>query len=161
TTMLFAAVSAIDLAQESEDIPGRIELNDLATFGSPVNNPLAAVPAPDGKTLYVVLAGSNVVEVIDISDPTLPRLRKFLPAGQNLRGMALSSDGRRGYVMSYLSRSIAVLDLERLELIAQVPVTDETLDATVLRGKLLFNSAVDPRMTQGSWFSCASCHLDG
>jgi YVTN family beta-propeller protein len=161
TTTVFAAISVLDLTADSEDVAARLLLNDQDVFGSPVNNPVATVPAPDGKTLYVVLAGSNLVEIVDIADPRQPRLVKFLPAGNNPRGIAVSSDGRRAYVMSYLSRAVTVLDLERHELIAEVPVTTETLDPAVLRGKLLFNSAADPRMARVSWMSCASCHADG
>lgn len=158
TTTVFAAVSAIDRVKGTEDSAARLSLNDEQVFGSPVNNPVAAIPSPDGKTLYVVLAGSNLIEIVDISDPYRPRLIKFLPAGQNPRGMAVSADGRRGYVMSYLARSVTVLDLAQQVWVAEVPVTAETLDAEVLRGKILFNTAVDPRLARASWISCASCH---
>lgn len=160
TNIVFAAVSALDLTLSTEDSAARLLLNDQEIFGSPVNNPVAAIPAPDGKTLYVVLAGSDLVEVVDVSDPTQPRLVKFLPTGSNPRGLALSLDGRRGYVMNYLSRSVTVLDLERLELITQIPVTTETLEPEVLRGKVLFNNATNPKLSQGGWISCASCHPD-
>lgn len=161
TTTIFAAVSTLDLTQPQEDVAAHLPLNDQTIFGSPVNNPVAAVPAADGRTLYVVLAGSNLVEVIDISQPSQPYLVKFLPVGLNPRGMALSGDGRFGYVMNYLSRSITVLNLEHLTWVAEIPVTAETLPAEVLQGKILFNNAADPRLSQGSWISCASCHPDG
>jgi YVTN family beta-propeller protein len=161
TTKVFAAVSELDLAQDQEELQALISLNDQQTFGSPVNNPVEAVPSPDGSTLFVVLAGSNLVEVIDVSTVGQPRLVRFLPTGSNPRGMSVSQDGRRGYVMNYLSRSVTVLDLEQLALIAEIPVTGETLDPQVLKGKILFNNATDPRLSQGSWTSCASCHPDG
>ncbi len=161
TTTVFAAVSAIDLSREAEATDERLLLNDQDVFGSPVNNPAAAIPSPDGQTLYIVLAGSNLVEVVDVADPAQPLLVKFLPAGRNPRGMALSADGRRGYVMSYLSRSVTILDLANLAWLAEVPATEETLAANVLRGKMLFNDATDPRLSRGSWISCASCHPDG
>src|SRR5690606_28764711 len=31
----------------------------------------------------------------------------------------------------------------------------------VLRGKVLFNNANDPRLSRNGWVSCATCHLDG
>ena len=117
--------------------------------------------APDRKTLYIVLAGSDLVEVVDIAIPERPRLVKFLATGKNPRGMTISADGRRGFVMNYLSRSVTVLDLDTLVVLAEVTVTGETLDPQLLRGKVLFNSAADPRMARGSWTSCASCHADG
>jgi cytochrome c peroxidase len=100
------------------------------------------------------------VEILDIRDPYEPRLVKFLPAGQNPRGMAVSADGRYGYVMSYLARSLTVLDLVQQTWVAEVAVTTETLDAAILRGKILFNTATDPRLSRASWISCASCHPD-
>jgi hypothetical protein len=161
TTTVFAAVSVLNLAQGVEEVAAHLPLNDQEIFGSPVNNPVAVLPAPDGQTLYIVLAGSNLVEVVDISAPTEPRLVMFLPVGQNPRGMALSRDGRYGYIMNYLSRSITVLDLDALAWVTETPVTAETLPADVLQGKILFNNATDPRLSQGSWISCASCHPDG
>lgn len=161
TTTVFAAVSALDLATNEEDSAAFLPLNDQEIFGSPVNNPVATAPSPDGKTLYIVLAGSNLVEVVDITLPHRPRLVRFLPTGSNPRGIALSADGRWGYVMSYLSRTITVLDLDHLERLTDIPVTTETLDPVVLRGKILFNNASEPRLSQASWLSCASCHTDG
>jgi YVTN family beta-propeller protein len=161
TTTVFAAVSALDLTRNDEDVSAQLALNDLQTFGSPVNNPVASIPAPDGLTVYVVLAGSDVVEIVDVSTPTQPRLVGFLPAGHNPRGMALSRDGHWGFVMSYLSRTVTVLDLRQRTVTASVPVTAETLDPALLRGKILFNTAADPRLTRGGWIACASCHIDG
>ena len=161
TTTVFAAVAAVDTTIHTEDRSGYLPLNDETIFGSPVNNPVAAIPAWDGETLYVVLAGSDLVEVIDIGAPQQPRLEKFLPVGKNPRGLALSADGRRGYVMNYLSRSVTVLDLVNLDVEGEIVTTEETLDADILRGKVLFHNAFDPRLSRGSWISCASCHPDG
>jgi hypothetical protein len=161
TTTVFAAVDTVDLTGEAEVSDKRLLLNDQEVFGSPVNNPVAAIPAPDGKRLYIVLAGSNLVEIVDLAEAQQPRLLKFLPTGLNPRGMAVSADGQRGYVMNYLSRSISVLDLTQQQVLAEISTTTEALPADLLRGKILFNSAADPRLTQGSWLSCASCHPDG
>ncbi len=91
TTTVFAAVSTLDLAHQRENIAARVALNDIETFGSPVNNPVAVAPSPDGKRLYVVLAGSNLVEVVDIADPTQPMLYKFLATGDNPRAASPSA----------------------------------------------------------------------
>ena len=128
--------------------------------GEPLQAPLLA-PLGDPDLDPPVLAGSNLVEVVDVSVLDQPRLVKFLPTGKNPRGLALSRDGQRGYVMNYLSRSVTVLDLERLEPIAEVLVTSEPLAPDVLQGKILFNYAADPRLSTQSWISCASCHPDG
>ena len=161
TQTVFAAVSTLDLTEFSEDRQAALPLNDQDIFGSPVNNPMAAVPSPDGKRLYVVLAGSDLVEVVDISNPHSPVLIGFIPVASNPRGIAISADGKRGYVMNYLARSVTVLNLETLTAVDEVVVTDEVLDADVLLGKLLFHNAVNPKLSRGSWISCASCHFDG
>lgn len=161
TTTVFAAVSVLDLLHGAENTQADLPLNDQEIFGSPVNNPIATVPSADNRRLYIVLAGSDLVEVVDISEPEQPRLVKFLPVGKNPRGMAISRDGQFGYVMSYLSRSLSVLDLEKLARVAEIPLTAEALAPDVLTGKILFNNAANPRLSQGSWISCASCHPEG
>lgn len=161
TSTLFASVATLDLIDRQQVISDSLPLNDQEIFGSPVNNPLAVLPSPTGDRLYVVLAGSDLIEVIDITTPNQPRLLKFLPTGSNPRGLALSSDGRHGYVMNYLARSVTLLDLEQLTVLGSVKVTAETLSPSLLRGKLLFNNAVNPKLSHGGWISCASCHPDG
>jgi YVTN family beta-propeller protein len=161
TTTVFAAVLSLDLAAPGEETAAFVPLNDLEIFGSPVNNPAMAVPSPDGQRLYVVLSGSDLVEVVDVSAPQQPQLVKFLATGQNPQGMALNADGSRGFVMNYLSRSLTVVDLAQLAVVAEVSTTAETLAPEILRGKILFNTARDTRLAQGSWVSCASCHFDG
>lgn len=72
--------------------------------------------------------------------------------------------------MNYLSRDVSVLDLGDgrdpaaplgLREIGRIPLVAETLPADVLRGKVLFNNANDPRLSRNGWLSCATCHLDG
>jgi YVTN family beta-propeller protein len=161
TTTVFASVAALDLAANREAPQNSLPLNDQDIFGSPVNNPMAAIPSMDGQTLYVVLGGSDLVEVVDISHPGQPRLVGFLPAGHNPRGLALSPDGHRAYVMNYLSRTLSILDLDSLLVVKEVRVTQEALSPEILAGKIYFNNASNPRLSQGSWISCASCHPDG
>lgn len=161
TTRIFAAVSVVDTTTNQEEAAAYLPLNDQEIFGSPVNNPVAAIPAPDGQRLYVVLAGSDLVEVVDITDPYAPALEKFIAVGKNPRGMAIDPAGQRGFVMNYLSRSVSVIDLETGTPLGEISTTAETLPLDVLQGKILFNNAVNPKLSQGSWISCASCHPDG
>ncbi len=161
TTRVFAAVSVLNITNQTEDMAAYLPLNDQTIFGSPVNNPVAAIPSPDGKNLYIVLAGSDLVEVIDIADPNQPKLKKFVAVGTNPRCMVLNQTGTQGYVMNYLSRSVSVLDLTTIDVTAVITTTAERLAPDVLHGKILFNNAVNPKLSQGSWISCASCHPDG
>ncbi|MEM8861061.1 MAG: hypothetical protein AAGD96_22280, partial [Chloroflexota bacterium] len=161
TNVVFAAVSMLDISEQQENKSAYLPLNDQDIFGSPINNPVAATVSGNGETLYVVSAGSDLVEAIDVSDPEDPSLIGFLATGTNPRGMTLSPDRKRGYVMNYLSRSVSILDLENFVPITDISVTDEPLSADMLRGKILFNTAKDPKMSNASWVSCASCHPDG
>jgi YVTN family beta-propeller protein len=161
TSIIFAAVSLLDLDAQAENSSAFLPLNDQEVFGSPINNPVAAVASNDGNTLFVVSAGSDLIEAIDVSEPTQPKLIRFLPTGINPRGMVLSANGSRGYVMNYLSRSVSVLDLENFSPISEIKVTDESLSAEHLQGKILFNTAKIPKMSNASWISCASCHPNG
>ncbi len=165
-TTVSGGVSAVDLASLAELPARRLNLNDPG-FSTPTNFPRAIAATADGQLLLVVLAGTDAVMGIDISSPASARLAGFWPTGANPRGIVLSPDGQRAYVMSYLARAVSVLDLldpgrldSHVEL-ARVPVTQETLDGELLRGQMLFNSARDPRMSRNGWMSCASCHPDG
>jgi cytochrome c peroxidase len=63
-----------------------------------------------------------------------------------------------------LSRDVSVLDLKnevsRTEL-KRIKVALESLEPAVLRGKVLFHKANDPRLSHLGWISCATCHFDG
>ena len=158
-----AALSAVDLATGAEVPERRIHLNDTA-FSTPVNSPRAVALSPDGLRAYVVLAGSDAVMGIDLAAPGRPRLLGFWPTGRNPRGIVLDRGGARAYVMNYLSRDVSVLDLadvDRRPVLATVAVAPETLAPQLLRGKILFHKANDPRISHLGWLSCGSCHLDG
>lgn len=155
------ALSRVELG---DGIPSlRQHLNDEA-FSTPTNGPTAVALGPDGRTAYVVLAGSDAVMGVDLRDPLAPVLLGFWPTGSNPRGIVLSRDGSRAYVSNFLSRDVSVLDLvdvaARRE-VARVTVTPETLSPTLLRGKVLFHLAADPRLSQLGWIACASCHPGG
>lgn len=157
------AVSTVSLTTEQEVSERRIHLNE-STFSTPVNFPRAIALSPDGTTAYVVLAGSDAVMGIDLTTPEKANLLGFWGTGKNPRGIVLNREGSRAYVMNYLSRDVSVLDLtdtSKRPVIATVSVTTETLEPDLLRGKILFNNANDPRMSHLGWMSCASCHFDG
>lgn len=164
-----AAVSSVPVVGQPSATAGgdhprlRLHLND-ESFSTPVNHPSAIALANDGRTAYVVLGGSDAVMGIDLAGTGGPQLIGFWPAGSNPRGIVLSRDGERAYVMNFLSRDVSVLDLEdraaRQET-ARVQVVDETLTSELLAGKVLFHNASSARISQLGWIACASCHLGG
>ena len=167
-TTVSAALTPITLDTANVRLGERIHLND-SDFSTPVNFPRAVALSPDGLRAYVVLAGSDAVMGIDLSEPTEPTLVGFwpfgtVPGGSSPRGLVISRDGTRGYLMNYLSRDVSVLDLAdeqaRREL-SRVSVAPETLSQALLRGKVMFNNASDPRLSHLGWINCSSCHPDG
>ena len=99
--------------------------------------------------------------------------------GKNPRGIVLNSSDTRAYVMDFLSRDIAIVDVSGndptlYKTLARIPSADlpaaNTDAATVQRGKYLFNSAIGPegtqpnsvrpsgRMSDTGWGTCYSCH---
>jgi mono/diheme cytochrome c family protein len=144
-------------------LPLRLHIND-SDFSTPVNFPRAVAVTPDGRRAFLVLAGSDAVMGIDLSSSEKPKLLGFWPTGKHPRGIVLDREGIRAYVMNYLSRDVSVLevaDTVRRRELARIPVVGETLDAEMIRGKILFNNASDPRLSHLGWISCASCHPDG
>jgi YVTN family beta-propeller protein len=102
--------------------------------------------------------------------------------GKNPRGVVINSTDTRAYVMDFVSRDVAVVDisgndpslyrtLTRIQS-AALPAAGTT-GAIVLRGKQLFNSAIGPegalanstrpagRMSDTGWGTCYSCHPNG
>lgn len=163
SSLMSGGISTISISATQECFTCRIDTND-SDFSTPVNFPRAIAVTADGQKAYVVLAGSDVVMGINLSDPETPKLIGFWAVGNNPRGIVLDQEGTRAYVMNYLSRDVSVLDLtntvSRPEL-ARIRSTPETLVPELLRGKILFNNASDPRMSRIGWMSCASCHPDG
>lgn len=162
-TTVSGGLSAVDLESAAPLAERSLHHND-PKFSTPVNFPRALAASPDGDTLYLALAGSDALMGVDISAPAAPKLLGFWPTGRNPRGVVIAPDGLTAYVMNYLSRDVSTLDLSdtgRRRELARVAVAPETLPAELLRGKVLFNNANDPRLSLNGWFSCASCHLDG
>jgi len=102
--------------------------------------------------------------------------------GKNPRGVVLNSTDTRAYVMDFLSRDIAVVDISgddpgQYKTLARIASADlpeaGSVAAIVQRGKQLFNSAIGPegeqdnsrrpagRMSDFGWGTCYSCHPQG
>jgi YVTN family beta-propeller protein len=121
---------------------------------------------------------------IELKDPQ--EIRQSDPqdviGGKNPRGIVLNSRDTRAYVMDFVSRDVAVVDISNYDpskyaTLARIPSASlpaaGTVDATVLRGKQLFNTAIGPegaapnslrpagRMSDTGWGSCYSCHVNG
>ncbi len=154
-TTVFPVVSKLDLAERISLDAGRIALDAI---GRPANNPWDAVVSADGRHLYVVNAGSDDVQVIDLQDG---RSLAQTDVGKNPRGIVLSADGRRAYVHNALSNDVSRIGTASLLELNRVKLTRNGTSREIQLGKTLFHSARSRSMALDRWISCASCHPDG
>ena len=89
-------LAVIDLLGVPRVIDGiQLRLFDKAPYGT---QPDAIVRSPDGKRLYVALAGMNAVAVIDSSNPRKLHRLGLVPTGWYPAALAISPNGRYLYV---------------------------------------------------------------
>src|SRR3989442_4761789 len=69
----------------------------LAPHAPRGSDPNALALSPDGRTLYVAMAGSNAVAVVRLGAKGM-RVAGLIPAGGYPTGVAASGDGRTLYV---------------------------------------------------------------
>ena len=172
-------------------------------------NPFAVAFKRKSAEGFVALAATNRLLRLEVNDDGVPTINPPLNAqdlgnivrielkdpveiaqadpqdaigGKNPRGIVLNSKDTRAYVMDFVSRDIAIVDisgddpttyatLARIQS-ADLPAPGST-EAIVQRGKQLFNTAIGPegaadnssrpagRMSDFGWGACYSCHVNG
>ncbi len=152
-----AVVSFVDWPGGVEDFGARKQFDDRGLAS-------AGVYSSRGDFLFLAMRGAQAIERIDTFNEA--QAGSILEVGYAPAGLALSPDDRFLFVDAYLSRELvvyAVEDFDTLpEPLARIPtVSAEPLEPEVLRGKQLFNDALDPRLDKDSYIACAHCHLDG
>ncbi len=114
------------------------------------------------------------------TDPSDPTRVLEIPTGKNPRGIVVSSDDKRAYVMNFISRNVTVLDLSGSVEKVSATITSSALPTPgtaadrIQIGKELYNTSIgefDPpssgappitgRMSNNGWGSCAACHPFG
>lgn len=145
----------------------RISLNS----GVPTINPPAAPGSPSG----IVRIELKDPAELGVSDPAEQI------GGKNPRGLAINSTDTRVYVMDFVSRDVAVVDVSgvpteyrTIARLASASLPDPaSAEGIVQRGKQLFNSAIGPEgtadnsrrpaglMSDFGWGTCYSCHPQG
>jgi len=127
-----------------------------------VANPWEVALSPDGSQLCAVFAGTNDMYVCSIVDDDYRELafRKVVNLGNNPRAVRFAPDGRTFYVYNTLDFDVAAYDASTLKKERTIRVCENPLGDEILRGKILFYSALEP-MVGRRWISCASCHPDG
>lgn len=148
----FPVVGVLDIATMTGDRAARLT---LSAVDRAANMPSDAAFSPDGRTLYVTLAGSDAVQALDTNTHTsLARI----PVGANPVGIVL--DGERAFVLNALDGTLSVIRTADYTVTDTVRVTTIPLSPLLLRGKVLFHRAADLALSDGS-ISCATCHFDG
>lgn len=122
----------------------------------------AVTTTPIGDRVFVAFLGGE--QILALEPFGLGVQGGITDVGHSPRGLYADDEGRL-FVYAELSREVRVYDVRELgapPLLASIAVLDdEPLAPEVLRGKVIFARAVDPRMSRTSYVSCASCHLDG
>ncbi len=152
-------VSVIDLEAEEEYFSERMDLDNSDRGHSACFNSY-------GDLLFLTLPGNNQVVVIDAY--TRREITRLLTENAP-DACTFDSEMGRLYVHNYLSRSISVYDLSKLERSQEgiellghfAMLEEEPLSPTVLLGKQLFYNAGSVKLNAEGYMSCASCHLEG
>jgi YVTN family beta-propeller protein len=141
---------------------------ELDAQGVPTINPPPNAQAPSG---IIRIELKDPVEIVQ-PDP------QDTVGGKNPRGVVINSTDTRAYVMDFLSRDIAVVDVQTgsptqfttRARIQSAALPTDTLGLIVQRGKQLFNTSIGPegtlanslrpagRMSDFGWGTCYSCH---
>ena len=154
-------VSVIDLAPGQERRRKPIPM-DAFNNVFVVANPWEAAVSPDGSLFCAVFAGTNDMYVCSVVDDDYRELafRKVINLGNNPRSVKFAPDSQTFYVFNTLDFRIAAYDASTLKLKETVRVCENPLGDEILRGKILFYTALEP-MVGRRWISCSSCHPDG
>ncbi len=154
-TTVFPLVTPVDLLSGKIDVARNITLE---TVDGPVGLPFDLAFSPDDQKMWVLNSASNDISVVDLA--TGQGIAHIEVEG-NPRGITLSPDGSTAYVNNTLVGKVSVINTATFSVTATIPVTEIPLPPLLLRGKRLFHSSNDPRMSRDQWISCNTCHFDG
>lgn len=137
--------------------------------------PAAVVAHPSGKWLFMANLSSDNLAVLstsrlsadDYADP-FDGVHSVVTVGAGPTGLAISADGSMALVHNSFDHTVSIVREvsdaagERIEETSRIEIGQSPLRPTEERGRRLFFTALDPRMTNGNTgISCASCHGDG
>ncbi|MEP6987541.1 MAG: hypothetical protein ABI970_18190, partial [Chloroflexota bacterium] len=154
-SVVFPVVNRVDLHNLQVQRSNRIALDSA---DRPVNMPFAIALDRFRQWIYVANAGSNDVSVIDLNSGAM---RGHIPVGSSPRGLLLNRDNSLLFVNNALEGSLSIIETRNLTVVDKLPISDFKLSVDTIVAAQLFYGASDPRMSFGSWLSCANCHFDG
>ena len=123
----------------------------------PPHRPIEA--AVDASTLYLANAGSDDVLAVDLT-ANFPR---WHARDVGLEPGAILLDRRRNrlYVLTVAGQQIVTLRAADGKVLSRVRFAHDPTGPLIARGRYLFGTATDKRLTKDQWVSCAACHPDG
>jgi YVTN family beta-propeller protein len=161
---IFPQVSICDLVPAKEGVSRRKSIgmdsyNNLST----VTNSYETALTPDGKLIYTIHAGTNDMNISRVLDDDYREMTPIgtpIRIGQNPRAIRVSPDGKTVYIYLTLDFEVGIYDAATMKKQGSVKVCDPAKTPEWVRGKALFNLALQP-MTAPRWVACVSCHPDG
>ncbi|MCU0961137.1 MAG: hypothetical protein MUF48_13610 [Pirellulaceae bacterium] len=124
---------------------------------TPPHRPVEA--AVDGRRLYVAFAGSDDVMAIDRR--TGLAVWHTTQVGLEPGALALDPHGQRLFLMAVTGQEIVTLAADTGHVLDRMCFTWDPTSPQIARGRYLFQTATDARLTKDRWVSCAVCHPDG
>lgn len=127
--------------------------------------PTAIIFAPGGNSAWVAAFNSDrVAEISATTGEVLGRVDVRYPSAADSklmrgpRGLAMSSDGKRVFVLNKLTNTITTIDTASRTITGEVPVgSNDPTPAVTRAGRGFF---FDARLSGNGTVSCATCHLD-
>jgi len=161
---IFPHLSICDLGPaHSESRRKALALDSFNGSLQVVCSPWEVALSPDGRSCYIIHAGTDDVTACNVIDDDYRELKRRgwrTHVGHNPRAVRVSPDNRLVYIDNTLDFNVTVHDARDMHRLATIKVCDAPRSSTWVRGKILFNTALPP-MTRRHWIACASCHPDG
>lgn len=115
--------------------------------------------AVDRRSVYLASAGSDDVLAIDRDSGFAKWHARNV--GLEPGGIVLDPVKGRLYVLTITGQEIVTLGTRTGLVLARTRFAHDDTPSVIARGRYLFGTATDKRLTKDQWMSCAVCHPDG
>lgn len=115
--------------------------------------------ALDDRSIYLASAGTD--DVLAISRRTGFAEWHAMDVGKEPIGLALDEKRGRLYVVTGAGQEIVGLEARTGRVTGRLRYAHDQTQPNIARGRYLFGTATDTRLTKDRWMSCAVCHPRG
>lgn len=155
-TSLRGILGFIDMESQTETPEQRKHFDETGQASAIAWSPL-------GDIIYVLHSSNGTLTILNAYNKQI--MGSVLEIGNMPIDLKLAEDGETLFIYSWLDREIIAYDVSNstqvTELWRKSIIDEEPLEAEILRGKKLFYSASDKRITRSGYISCGACHPDG